>query len=375
MSGTVEGRRGRLRSALAAIVVVALLIPTGMLFDELRQRTADDLEQTRGERRAIEYLTRLMPLLSATTEVQSAALQGQGSTSPGLERAVAGVTEADQRLGADLGTRERWSNLRRTLGGLTAASAGGPVNVLQAHVESTDLLLALFDAVRDNSALVRDPDSDISHLQQAVAADLPQAVVLATRAADLALLVPNTSGDIRTQLGAGLAAAVAGSESAVNQLTDNLQQAVDDTGSRTLSSSLLGALDRFRRGIEALVQVTRAPAGPDPGRLAAARGDLQQGLTALSGTVLTETDALLKSRADALEEDRWSQWAVAGGAVLLALLGLLILLVRRRRTGVPARRDPAPEAEGRPDGLRADLLAAYAADGDPTRRERSGALR
>ncbi len=375
MSGTVEGRRGRLRSALAAVVVVALLIPTGVLFDQLRQRTADELEQARGERRAVEYLTRLMPLLSAATEAQSAALQGLGSTSPALERAVAGVADVDQRSGAALGTRERWSGLRRTLDGLTAASAGGPVNALQAHVESTDLLLALFDAVRDNSALVRDPDSDISHLQQAVAADLPQAVVLATRAADLSLLLPNTSGDIRTQLGAGLAAAAAGSESAVNQLTDNLQQAVDDTASLTLSSSLLGALDRFRRGIEALVQVTRAPAGPDQGRLAAARRDLQQGLTALSGTILTEADALLKTRADALEKDRRTQWAVAGGAALLALLGLLILLVRRRRTRAPARRDLAPGAGGRSDELRTDLLAAYAADGEPTRRERTGALR
>jgi hypothetical protein len=377
MSGTVEDRRGRVRSALAAIVVVALLVPTGLLFAQLRQATADDLDRTRGERRAIEYLTRLTPLLTATTDAQSSALQGRGSASPALEQAVAGVSEADQRLGAELGTRERWANLRRGIAGLTSGAAGNPVETLQAHIETTDLLLALYDAVRDNSALVRDPDSDVSHLQQAVAADLPQAIVYGTRAADLALVVPNTTGVARTQLGAGLAAATAGAEAAVNQLTDNLQQAVDDTDSRTLSSNLLGVLDRFRRGVEALVQATGAPGGPNPAALTAARGDLTQGLDALSATILTETDALLKTRADELREDEWVQRGIAAGAALLALIGLLVLFVRRRRRrpAAASRGRGGAAFAGRPEELRPDLLAAYAAEGDPTRRERSGALR
>ncbi|GAA0811446.1 hypothetical protein [Spirilliplanes yamanashiensis] len=377
MSGTVEDRRGRVRSALAALVVVALLVPTGMLFLQLRQATADDLDQSRGERDAITYITRLMPLLTALTDVQSTALQGRGATSPALDQAVAAVTEADQQLGADLGTRERWAGLRRTITGLAEAPAGDPAQTLQAHLESTDLLLALFDAVRDNSGLDRDPDSDISHLQQAVAVDLPEAIVYGTRASDLALVLPNLpSGIVKTQVGTGLAAATAGTELAVNRLTDNLQRAVDDTASRTLSSSLLGALDRFRRGVEALVQATAAPT-PSAAALTAARGDLTQGLNGLSGTILTETGQLLRTRIDDLENDRLTQYAVAGGAVLLALLGLVILFARRRRTAIPAPARPrgSGSPDGRPDELRADLLAAYTADGDPTRRERSGALR
>jgi hypothetical protein len=374
MSGTVEDRRGRrVRSALAAIVVVALLVPTGMLFARLRQATADDIDRARGERRAIEYLTGLMPLLTATTDAQSTALQGRGASSPALEQAVAGVAETDQRLGAGLGTRERWASLRRSITGLAGAPAGNPAETLQTHLESTDLLLALYDAVRDNSALVRDADSDVSHLQQAVAVDLPQAVVYGTRAADLALSLPKIpDGVIKTQASAGLVAATAGTEVAISRLTDNLQRAVDDTESRTLSSNLLGALDRFRRGVEALVRATAAGGGPDPAALTAARSDLTEGLNGLSGTILTETDALLKTRLDGLRDDERSQWAIAAGAVLLAVLGLLVLLLRRRRRTPAATPHDGAERDSRRSD---DLRAAYAAEGEPTRRERSGALR
>ena len=46
--------------------------------------------------------------------------------------------------------------------------AGNPIAVFQAHVEVTDLALALYSTVRINSHLNRDPDNDVSNLQQAL---------------------------------------------------------------------------------------------------------------------------------------------------------------------------------------------------------------
>ena len=58
---------------------------------------------------------------------------------------------------------------------------------LGAYQEVTDLLLALYGKVRDESGLVHDPDADAYQLQESVGANLPIAVIAAGRLADLAV--------------------------------------------------------------------------------------------------------------------------------------------------------------------------------------------
>ena len=382
MSVTVDNRRNRLRSAVAAILTILVLIPVGILFAQIWDSTGDERDTTRRERQGVEYLTRLGPLLTALVEAQGAALQGQPAPPPSLTAAVAGVAEVDSRLGRTLGTSDRWQGLRTKIDGLQGAASRGPLPGFQAHVEAADLLTALYSAVRDSSRLGRDPDNDLANLQRAITTDLPETTNQSARIADLSLLVANAGPKEQRLLAPQLGATVISTDASVNRLTDNLQAAVTDTGSGTLSSNLLATVDGIRQGVEGLIRVATATGKLDVVGLGAARVEMQKATAGLSGTVLTEMDGLLQARLDELDDERLRALLTASAAVLLALLAIIVPLLGRRRGAPPVQTGTGPHERGRPGTAVASIFGDNPYDpepyGDgvpPTRRERSGALR
>ena len=161
MAASVDNRPSRLRSALVAVLTLLILVPTGVLFIRALQDNQDQRHSTQRERRGVEYLTSLSPLTSALAEAQSGVLQGVPAAPSSLTSAVSRVAAVDQRLGEDLGTRERWTGLRDKIGKLRTV-AGSPVEIFQAHVEATDLALALFDTERTNTGLRIDDSAELS---------------------------------------------------------------------------------------------------------------------------------------------------------------------------------------------------------------------
>jgi hypothetical protein len=298
---------------------------------------------------------------------------------------VARVAAADQRLGDALQTRDRWTGLRDKIGRLPGVT-GDPQAVFQAHVEVTDLALGLYGAVRDNSTLVRDPDNDLSHLQQAVAVDLPNTVVQVNRMGDLSLMLANVRGTAQQRaaqqaaLGPQFGAAVQTVSTAVASLTDNLQAAVDDTNSPTLSGNLVNSLDSFRRGVENLTRGANPGGAPVAATMATAQTQLQTSLTGLAGVTLREMGSLLQDRLDNLNTQRIEALIAAGLAVLLVLAALLLRLTGRRRRHVASgenTRGGMSVTQGGTDPGYGNLIDSPPAYGEvnPTRRERSGALR
>jgi hypothetical protein len=374
MSVSVNNRRTRLRSALSAVLTVLILVPTAILFTRVWGDVTDKQDSTRLEQQGVEYIATLAPLVSSLAEAQSSALAGLSAAPGSLTAAVDGVAAADQRLGDALGTRERWSDLREKIQKLPTAT-DSPLVVFQAHVEVTDLTLALYDTVRDNSELIRDPDNDVSHLQQAIAADLPGAVVQVSRMGDLSKLVAESTPQVRAQLTPQLGGAVQAANATVNSLTDNLQAAVDVTGSTTLSGELVSGLDSFRRGVESLTRGANVGGLPNTATMATAQSQLQVSLSNLSGIVSREMTGLLEDRIDDLGYQELVALAAAVAAVLLTIAAIAVWLLgadRRTAEPTPAEDDPATT-----DPARGDLGASAPAFGEanPTRRERSGALR
>ncbi len=196
MAVSVDDRPSRLRAALAGVLTILILVPAGLLFLRVWQQNEDERESTRREQQGVEYLTSLSPLVSALAEAQSSALQGTAGPPASLTAAVDRVAATDQRLGETLGTRQRWTGLREKISALPTA-AGDPVQVFQAHVEATDLTLALYRSVLDNSELSRDPDNDVSHVQEALGIDLPATVVQVSRMGDLSLMLANLPGSAK----------------------------------------------------------------------------------------------------------------------------------------------------------------------------------
>jgi hypothetical protein len=385
MAVSVDNRPSRLRSGLAAVLAILILVPAGLLFLRVWQQNDDERTSTKLEQQGVEYLTSLAPLVSALAEAQSAALQGNSAAPASLTTAVARVAAVDQRLGEDLGTRERWTGLRDKIGRLTAAGSN-PIAVFSAHVEVTDLSLALYNTVLDNSDLARDPDNDVSHLQEALGVDLPGTVVQVSRMGDLSLMLANLQGSAseRTQaqqiLAPQFGAAVQAVGTSVGRLTDNLQAAVDDTESTTLSGSLVTTVDGFRRGVEAFLRGA-SPSGaaaPNAAAMATAQSQLQTSLTSLAGVLVRETNGLLTDRLDRLDNERIQALVLAGVTVLLALAAAILPLTGRRRTQPADPGDRDRGGQGGPDqygNSHFDPVPAYGDEVNPTRRERSGALR
>ena len=384
MAASATTRPSRLRAVIAALLTVLILAPAGVLFAWVWNDNQDRRASTQLEQQGVAYLTSLSPLISGLVEAQSSALQGVSSAPASLTSAITRVSTADQRLGDELGTHERWSGLRDKIQRLPAVT-GSAVEIFQAHVEVTDLALALYNTVRESSELIRDPDNDISNLQQALAVDLPGTVVEVSRMGDLSQMVAGITGSAaqRQQAQAILVpqfgAAVQQVNTDVGSLTDNLQSAVDDTDSTTLSGNLVSSVDSFRRGVEAFTRGADPTGGrPNAGTMATAQSQLQTSLSGLSSVIIREMNSLLQKRLDDLDTKRLELLITVGVLVLLVLLALILPLVGRRRAGVQPRehtgRGPGSERPENGYGGPLDPMPNYG-ETNPTRRERSGALR
>ncbi len=395
MAVSVDYRPARSRSALAALLTVLILVPTGYLFFRVWQHNDDERRNTKLEKQGVEYLASLSPLISALAEAESTALAGTTAAPASLTAATARVAAVDQRLGETLKTHDRWTGLRDRITKLPD-TAGGPQAVFSAHVEAADLALALYDTVRSTSTLVRDPDNDLSHLQQAVAVDLPTSVVLANRMGDLAPQLAAAGAAVQSSatqpkttqqaaqlayqlVGAQFAGALTTTQTSVGALTDDLQAAVDDTNSGTLSGNLVDSLDAFRRGIETMNTGANPLGVPKPSVMAAAQTQLQTSLAGLDGVLSREMTGLLDKRLDTLDNQRLESVGAAALVVLLMFLAFIVRATGRRRRPVPVAPDAGRGAptnrNGPPPGYGSLIDPPGYGAGDPTRRERSGALR
>ncbi|MEU8299330.1 hypothetical protein AB0C04_18875 [Micromonospora sp. NPDC048909] len=350
---TVPAPRARRRSAgrvLPLLLVVALLAPMSVLFQQTWRLTDDDRSLAVRERLGIEYLQALGPVTAALVDAQSAAVAGRPASGAALTGAVERAATVDARIGPELRSQERWAGLRAKLEALRDRSPTDPEAAFAAYGEVTDLLLDLHRKVRESSGLVRDPEADSFFLQDAAGRELPAAMVAAGRLADLATLATRRDADDRSRTLAELAALRVGALAPAGELVDDLRAAVDSSESTDLGGTVLTPLDTYQRAVEALA----AASGPtstgviDPAPVAGARLNAHAAAEQLQPVILAELDALLTDRVDGMDRDRWLLIGAAGLAVLLlaVLAGVLLAAARRaRRRAVEARRARLADVE------------------------------
>ncbi|WP_433827647.1 hypothetical protein ACQP2E_37400 [Actinoplanes sp. CA-015351] len=382
MSVSVNSRRARLRSALAVVLTVLVLLPAAALFLRVLDDNTEHRDRLTLEQQGVEYLTALSPLVSALAESQSSALQGVSAEPASLTAAVARVQGVDERIGDALGTTDRWANLKDKIGKMPGVT-GDSATIYEAHVEVSDLTLALYDTVRENSTLNRDEESDIWFLQEAAGVNMPEAVTAVSRMGDTANMVAAAKSKTKAALNVQFGYQALTVQEAGDKLTDNLQAAVEKTESPTLAGNLVSNLNSFKRGIEDANRGANFGGAPNVSAMVTAQSTLQTALNALSGVVLKEMATLLDDRVDSLNYRRAEAWVLLAVAIALILVATFWTRARARQSGdshetprdvsVQGDRggyggnnpyDPAPnygDTSGYGDGA--------------TRRERSGALR
>lgn len=328
MSVSVNSRRTRLRSTLAVVLTVLVLLPAAGLFLRVLQENSKQSDNVQKEQDGVEYLTALSPLISALAESQSAALQGVVAEPASVTAAVARVQGADERFGDELGTRTRWADLKAKIAKLPTLDVKSASKTFTGHVEVADLTIQLFEVVRENSTLKRDPDADISFLQDVVADQMPVAVTAVSRMSDLANMTVASSGKTAANLRVQFGYQSLKVNDTVGALTNSLQAAVDDTASDSLSGNLVSNLDSFRRGIEAANRGANLGGVPNVSTLVTAQSTLQTALSALSGVILKEMSGLLDDRSSSLTYKKVEAFILF--AVAIALIAVATLWSRGR---------------------------------------------
>jgi hypothetical protein len=331
----------RRRASVLAVVLLALMA-LGMSAVAARQSwtfSSADARLVADERHRIAYLRPLSQLVGTLAEAQSAAVRDAPPSTAAVQASLEAVDTIDRAYGLDLGSRQRWTDLR---GRVTAALAQ-PGTGRTAYQNFADLLTVALDLVRrvgDTSDLVRDPQLDSYYVLNTATLRLPRVVVSAGRAADLATLAGKSvlTGDdalgvVIARHDVAQAAADAGT---------SVTKSVEATSRAGLSSALAGQLDGFRAAVDqfAPLAVLQGLTGPvDADSLPPAAGAVRVTALALGAAVLSELDAMLADRESELSDQRWVTLIAAAG-VLVPVVLLVWLALTLSRTGRPAT--PAP---------------------------------
>ncbi|WP_232344142.1 MULTISPECIES: hypothetical protein [Actinoplanes] len=312
------------------MLTALVLLPAAGLFLRVLQENSKQRDNTQLELDGVEYLSAMSSLITALAESQSSSLQGVATEPASVTAAVSRVQGVDERYGDDLGTKTRWADLKDKIAKLPKVT-GTSEAIIQKHIEAADLTLALYDTVRENSTLNRDPESDIWFLQQAAAFDMPTAVTAVSRMADRASMTAGAKTKAQQQTLITLLGYQSQKvQESTDTLTDNLQAAAADTSSDTLSGNLVSNLDSFRRGIEAANRGAPIGAKPNASTLVTAQSTLQTALSALSGVVLKEISSLLEDRMDSLTYKRIEAFGLFGVAIALIVVGAFWTRTRGR---------------------------------------------
>ena len=322
--------------------------------------TSGEVSTATAERHGIAYLRPLNTLVSTLAGAQSTAVRGGQVAESEVTAAMDDVDDVDDRYGSELQASKRWSDIRRTIREILAAKPTG-VEAYEQYGEASAVVRQLQKRIADSSELVLDRAIDSSYLVDAALQQLPDVLIAAGRAADLATLdaaTPIESQDSTVQTRIAVArydVAVAAEAVGVG-----LAKSLDGTASRTLGPHITGQLDAFRSAVDSFVPSGTRLRGldrTDASNLYRTATLVRQAAGPLADAVFGELDSILSDRVDTLGWQRLR-------AMLVTLFGLLVALllgwwmIPRSKAGAEADSDdiegsvPEQRAADRPRGAR-----------------------
>jgi hypothetical protein len=351
---------------LRAVLAVALLIPVGILFVGAWRADTNQITSTRSEQDGARYIRALQPLTSAITQAESLGVASDALTFDAIDRATLDIGRVDDSVGGALRTHAFFDNLRTKIQQLHARALGDPQTAFAAFSEVSALIQQLYDKVRMASGLIRDPEAATYYLEDAAARQLPASVIAAGQYGDLITAGSQQPNSVTAALTPQILAVRASLFGAADILSNDINEAVNESGSGTITGDLLAKLDLYRRSIDSL-----APASVmtidfnNTNFLAHAMSDkvrTEDAATVLNGELLDTIDVLLANRLTTTLNHRWATLGTGVLGLLLALSPLVVGFWSRRRAArlaaaggadtVPIRDAAAIRATAMPGGGR-----------------------
>jgi hypothetical protein len=343
--------RGRLRIVVRTTLAIVILVPLSVLFTQSWHAASVTVAQTASETDGITFLRVLQPVLVALTEDETLAVSGKPVDFTAIDKTLQAAGGADQRYGGGLQTHSRWTNFVAAVDHLRTLRKSSPIDAYNSYSAVSELLLDVYERIRDRSGLVRDQESDVFFLEDAAVRALPASVVGAGRYGD-SIIAEFTSSGANVQTAAlNVSTYRTLLDQDAEEVEDDVSDAVDATSSRTLSTTLLGAIDDYGRSVESLEpqvaqQVTKADISSTTG-VPPAQVREEATAVALSAALFDEIDTLVAARGrSASDHERLAIGCLVAALLLIAAL-LYLDLGRRpaKPTSGPAP-GPAPETTG-----------------------------
>lgn len=335
---SIRGHRVRVTVLVLLSVLMASLF--AVIARQSWTDTSADARLVSDERQRLAYLGPLSHLIGALTEAQSEVVRGAPVDTSAVQQALSAVDDVDHRDRALLGTGQMWDDLRGKINVAIGKPGTGQAGY-QTFAEILTLSLDLVQRVGDTSDLIRDSQLDSYYVLETALLRLPQAVIAAGRAADLALLAGKT-----TLSGAdAIAVAVARHDVAqeASEADNSITRSIEATSRSALGADLADELDGFRSAVDQFAPAAILNELTDPidaDNLPPAAGAVRVAALALGDVVQSELDALLAQRQASLGNERQVTLG-ASIAVLVALIGVLWLglALSRGRPPTPPTRD------------------------------------
>jgi hypothetical protein len=353
----LDRARDRHRAVAArALLAVAVLVPSCVLFLQAWNNERDDLGALAQAQHGVAYVRTLQPLIGAVVAAESTAVAGATVNLQPVDRAALAVAAVDQRYGADLRSQVLWADADNRIQHLHSRSRSSPADSFAAYSGVTGLLLELADKVGASAGLSHNVHPEVAALQDGAAHQLPAVVVAAGAYANLLALGgsdPRASGGIAVgadavagtptgSIAEQLADQRASIEEDASDLVDDVQNASDVSPDAAISQSTLAKLDQFRIEVDALVAdgTTSAPSANTPPSGAARRAaddaaTVQAAASTLTASILQSVDSLLTARVNHARVVRSLTIGAGVLAVIIALTPLFVALRRRRVADEP----------------------------------------
>jgi hypothetical protein len=361
-----QTRRAWLRATVLFVCASVVAGSFGVVLTSTWQARAQAHDRTDREQRGVAYLHPMTGLIGQLVQAQTAAVRGAKVDPDKLRKSFSSVAAADQANGALLGTTQRFLDLR-TKAESALADTGTPRERYQTWSDVVALAINLGRTAGDNAGLTHDSDDDLYYAAQSALVALPDVMVQAGRAADLASLAGTAmlTGDDAERAAIARYAVASDGET----VTNDLNKAISATENHTLGSTIALPLDAFRTAVAAFTPPTAvtqtAPATAD--QLVTGSKAIFDTALPLTHSLLTQVGNLLVTRTGQLDQLRQRHQLAGGGAILAYLLAVVALLARRRRPrpvvdppapaprnttrprrGAEAAREPEPVLAGRP---------------------------